>query len=104
METSKRKYIDIKEFVSEGFLQEANRQFFHPLGLALEVMVDDDGNYFISGVWDHRDDPEGIIFSTDIDTNKAYNVSFEHSKHVREREELMGWAVQPLDWSPDEQS
>lgn len=29
-------YMDLGEFRDEGFLQEANRQFFHPLGLALE--------------------------------------------------------------------
>jgi hypothetical protein len=26
----------ISEFVDEGYLQEVNRRFFHPLGLALE--------------------------------------------------------------------
>jgi hypothetical protein len=31
------KYIDLDEFMEEGFLQEANRKFFHPLGLALQV-------------------------------------------------------------------
>ena len=44
------KYIDIKEFVSNGFLQEANRQFFHPLGLALEVRVNGDGEEHLSGI------------------------------------------------------
>ncbi len=38
------KYIDIREFVEEGFLQEANRLFFHPLGLALVAKFDTDGN------------------------------------------------------------
>lgn len=33
------KYIDIAEFRETGFLQEANRQFFHPLGLALSVQT-----------------------------------------------------------------
>lgn len=32
------KYIDVAEFRELGFLQEANRQFFHPLGLALSVV------------------------------------------------------------------
>jgi len=36
---SETKHIDIKEFQELGFLQEANRQFFHPHGLALEVTV-----------------------------------------------------------------
>lgn len=33
------KYMDVAEFRELGFLQEANRQFFHPLGLALSVAV-----------------------------------------------------------------
>jgi len=56
------KRMDIKEFREVGYLQEANRLFFHPLGLALEVIVEDDGTEKIGGVWDYRDDPEGIVF------------------------------------------
>ena len=39
-EMEKIKRIDIKKFAEMGFLQEANRKFFHPLGLALEIIVD----------------------------------------------------------------
>lgn len=66
------KRIDIKEFRFLGFLQEVNRKFFHPLGLALEVIVNDDGTEELGGVWDYRDDEEGIFFSKDImDKSKA---------------------------------
>lgn len=37
------KRIDISEFRELGFLQEANRLFFHPLGLALETVQDECG-------------------------------------------------------------
>ena len=37
---SKIKRMSINEFQKKGFLQEANRLFFHPLGMALEVYVD----------------------------------------------------------------
>ncbi len=53
------KRIDIKEFREAGYLQEANRRFFHPLGLALEITRHEDGTETLSGVWDYRDDPEG---------------------------------------------
>ncbi len=60
----KVKRIDIKEFRALGFLQEANRLFFHPLGLALEVIVDEEnGAEMLGGVWDYRDDPEGMFFA-----------------------------------------
>lgn len=35
--------------------------FFHPLGLALEVTVDDDGTEKPGGIWDYRDAPDGIL-------------------------------------------
>ena len=65
------KYMSIEEFKERGYLQEANRLFFHPLGLALEVSIDNDsGDIKLSGVQDNRDDPEGMIFG-DYDREKA---------------------------------
>ena len=31
--------IDVKEFREKGYLQELNRRFLHPLGLALEIII-----------------------------------------------------------------
>jgi len=63
----KVKRIDIKEFREKGFLQEVNRQFFHPLGLALEIVIDDDtGKTILGGVWDYRDDSEGMFYGDDL--------------------------------------
>jgi hypothetical protein len=56
------KRMDISEFREIGFLQEANRKFFHPHGLALEVVVEEDGTERLGGIWDYRDDPEGIFY------------------------------------------
>ena len=71
----KIKRIDIKEFREIGFLQEVNRLFFHPLGLALEVEIDDAGNEKLGGVWDYRDDPEGMAFGDGmIDQEKVDRV------------------------------
>lgn len=81
------KYISIKEFVEAGYLQEVNRRFLHPLGLALEVMEFEDGSCELGGVWDHRDDPEGMMFAPGvIDPVKVDRVAGEwHEKaHVRE--------------------
>jgi len=78
------KKMKATEFRDFGFLQEANRQFFHPLGLALEILVKtndkddkiaDTGEILIAGIWDYRNDPEGIIFGKDmIDKDKAGRV------------------------------
>ena len=73
MEDVKR--MDIQEFREEGFLQEVNRKFFHPLGLALEIIIEEDGSSRLGGIWDYRDDPEGMFFVGNvIDQAKIDNV------------------------------
>lgn len=72
----KIKYMPIKEFREKGFLQEANRLFFHPLGLAIEVKIDSSGNETLGGMWDYRDDPEGMLFGDNmIDYEKALYIN-----------------------------
>ena len=82
MSEEKIKKMDIKEFHEKGFLLEVNRQFFHPLGLALEITVEDDGTGSISGVWDYRDDPEGMAYGNGDKEKKASNN--EKAKYVEE--------------------
>lgn len=79
------KSMNIKEFREKGFLQEVNRLFFHPLGLALEVEVDWPENITeeekskydsvfdhpnasckLGGIWDYTDDPEGMLFGQNM--------------------------------------
>ena len=96
---SEIKYIDIAEFRRLGFLQEVNRQFFHPLGLALAVSTDEDGSAVLAGVWDYRDDPEGVYFDADLDEEfraKAAHVAAERAKHEQARVAFLGAVVQPV--------
>jgi len=99
MEDVKR--IDIKEFREKGFLQEANRHFFHPLGLALEIIIEDDGSEKLGGIWDYRDDPEGMFFENDMMQNKD---AYEKADHVADlrikigktRIKKYGYRIQPV--------
>jgi hypothetical protein len=111
------KRIDIAEFRERGYLQEVNRLMLHPLGLALEVVVDDckfcaasgriDGgkNHCehcdgrgkterLGGVWDYRDDPEGMMYAGEpgsmIDPVKVKRVADELDAHVPGREAILG--------------
>ena len=62
-----KKMMDIEEFINEGYLQELNRRFLHPLGLALEASYDHKNEHqpwSLSGVWDCRENPEGIKFKS----------------------------------------
>lgn len=85
------KRLPIVEFRALGFLQEANRLFFHPHGLALEVVVGDDGAQRLGGVWDYRGDPEGVAFGPGlIDPENVARVEAELERHVSARLELFG--------------
>jgi len=102
--TDGARYIPAAEFRSEGFLQEVNRCFLHPLGLALEVVVNEDGSEVIGGVWDYRADPEGMIFGVgQIDPAKIARVKAERDRHAATRKTMMGRVVQQPTrrWHPD---
>jgi hypothetical protein len=55
-------YMTVKEFRELGFLQEVNRLLLHRAGLALEVIINDDGSEQFGGIWDCRDQPNGISY------------------------------------------
>jgi hypothetical protein len=96
--------MTLTEFVEKGFLQEANRLFFHPLGLALVVTEQDDGTHVLTGVADARRDPEGFIFAEALlEENRP---EFERKSRIVGQERLMhaqarrtmfdGLLVQPI--------
>ncbi|WP_010497824.1 hypothetical protein [Paenibacillus elgii] len=98
---SEVKYMDTKEFREKGFLFEVNRQFFHPLGLALEIKIDDEGNEYLGGVWDHRDDPEGMLYDeklmqSDSARQKKQNVIDLLTEKAKCRTEKYGYVIQPV--------
>ena len=96
---SEIKRMDIKEFREMGLLAELNRTFLHPLGLALEVIIDDEtGKEKLGGIWDYRDDPEGILYDTKyLPTEKCKNAQkFIAEKH-KQRQEVLGYIYQDVD-------
>ena len=96
-------YMDIAEFRSLGYLQEINRLFLHPLGLALAVNVEEDGAASLAGIWDYREDPEGITFGSGmIEAEKIAAVKAERAKHEPHRIALFGHPVQGVDDDPGE--
>ncbi|MCL4295752.1 MAG: hypothetical protein KJ077_08495 [Anaerolineae bacterium] len=93
------KRMDIKEFREFGYLQELNRQFLHPLGLALEVVADDEtGEFRLGGIFDCRDDPEGMIFGMGhIDPKKAARVQVAWHQKEEARIKKLGYIIQPVE-------
>ena len=90
------KTIPLTELRDTGYLQEANRQFFHPLGLALTVDLDTDTLY----VQDWRDiDNEGGFFAEHelVDAEqKAANIAHELQLRAPQRIAYCGHIIQPI--------
>lgn len=101
MTVGRQPMMDVAEFARRGYLQEVNRRFLHPLGLALAVDMTEDGTATIAGVWDARDDPEGFIFNafTDESAAKAAFVDAEMAKRAEARFRAWGNIVQPIEAS-----
>jgi hypothetical protein len=91
------KRMSVKEFRELGLLQEVNRRVLHPCGLALEVIVDKEtGEESFGGVWDYRDDPEGLIYrDKDLDLDKAASVMDLIGAKEFVRLERFGYVIQP---------
>jgi len=91
--------MDIGEFREDGYLQEVNLLFFHPLGLALEVIVDKEtGTEVLGGIWDCRHDPEGMIYK-DLavdDAKKANRIERLRKALAESRVRELGYAIQPV--------
>lgn len=91
---TKLKYIDLKEFQEFGYLQEVNRRFLHPLGLALVLGIDENV-YSLVGFVDARDDPEGIRFD-EVDADKAALIYEQEMSRMEFRKERLGYWIQPV--------
>ena len=90
------KTIPVKEFRELGYLQELNRRFLHPLGLALSVEIDDDGNEKLGDIWDSREDPDGIHFGFQMRPECAEMVDRELESRKDARLARFGAVVQPI--------
>ena len=87
-----QKFLDVKTFRQLGLLAEVNRIFFHPLGLALEVIIEGNEER-LGGIWDYREDPEGMIFDLFPEEAIQRARAFIEDRH-REREDRLGFIYQ----------
>jgi hypothetical protein len=94
------KLIDVADFRAQGYLQELNRRFLHPLGLSMSIEVAEDGAETLAGIWDYREDPEGILYAGGADRTKFENIEREWSKRVKPRVAAIGFMVQPVGVEP----
>lgn len=89
--------MDVGEFKDFGYLQELNRRFLHPLGLSLMVEQDKHGTWRLAGIWDYRDDLEGIICADGVlSFDKQLRVNQEMIKRDIKRLRKLGFVIQPV--------
>lgn len=97
--------MNIIEFRTKGYLQEVNRRFFHPLGIALEIILNDEtGEEKLGGIWDYRSDEEGIYYNIKesdeerinrFKRNKAF-IDNEFEVRNKIRKEKLGFEIEPI--------
>jgi len=99
-EEIKRLENPAKLLLDSGLLFEINRILLHPLGMALEINVDDETGdpVSIGGIWDYRDDPEGILYGEDeleigFEKITKFMEEFGNEK-IQQRYETVGFITQ----------
>lgn len=94
-----RKIKKAAEFLLEnGLLFEINRKILHPLGLALEVDINDAGKIDFGDVWDCREDSEGILFDpeTFVEGSERYEKYLKEygNECIDKRQNKIGFVTQ----------
>ena len=92
------KVLTPEEFWSLGYLQESNRRFFHPLGLALTVQIDaDSGAVKLGQILNGREHPTGICFTKGmLNAARIENIDREWTVRSEIRKKELGYVVQHL--------
>lgn len=91
------KDFDIKKFYELGLLHELNRQFLHPIGLALRIRIEEDGTHVLDGITDSTDDPVGIVFGK-LNYDKIEMVMQLQAEHHKTRLLTIGFIIQTEDF------
>ena len=89
----KVKRADIKELREMGLIHELNRLFLHPMGFALEIIILDNGEEKLGGIWDYRDNPEGILFNK-LNQKKIDKIKKFRKQKAKKRKEILGFIIQ----------
>lgn len=95
-------YADVDELIDIGLLQEANRRFFHLLGLELVAEAQVDGSHTLHFV-DERVQEGGIVFGrqepewSNIRRTRAEEIERLLAARATERQQMRGFHVQPVE-------
>jgi len=87
------KIVTFRELIEKGYLQEANRLFFNPLGLSLAVAGEDVPSLI---VYDFRDSLHGVMFSPEVTCNPKFKERVEHIQFESETKRLIRQTLSEL--------
>ena len=88
--------LSVMEFRDLGYLQELNRQFLHPLGLSMEVMLDPLTGEERLEITDCRESTSSPILA-ELDPFKTRLIRDEIRQRYGPRTRELGHWVQPAD-------
>ena len=87
----------VQFLMDNGVLFEVNRQVLHPLGLQLDIEVDDEGRVTRFDLLDNRDSPEPIFFTPeDFEEGRSKYESYmhDHGKRNIQKRRQIGMVIQ----------
>lgn len=90
--------MTVKEFRERGLLWHINRTVLHPLGLALSVVVNDDGTESFGEIMT-TEDPEGWIYGEGTDGQEKYERFMRTQGDAKHTQRIcaLGYIVQPFE-------
>ncbi len=92
--------MPVAEFRRQGYLQELNRTYLHPYGLALSVKIGDDGEESFGEIWDYRGDLAGLSYAEEMLDDefeeRANLLAAVFVVRSRQRKEELGYIIQPI--------
>jgi hypothetical protein len=94
--------LPAREFYEFGYLQEANRRFFHPLGLSIAVQETDEGIEYV-GIVDYRDEELPLTLAiSEEEVEEALNakerIDNEIVKRADARMDVFGNIQEPIEY------
>lgn len=84
--------------LDSGLLFALNHQLFHPLGMAMEIKINDDNSKEFGGIWDYREDEEGLLYDEEtllsgMEKLSKFMEEFGAAK-LQQRQEKLGFIYQ----------
>lgn len=86
--------LSTKNLIELGLLQEVNRLFFHPRGLAMAVRMNEDGSNSEIIMLDYRNEPGGVTFDA-INLEKFQASQQLLTERLEQRQAELGYIYQP---------